>query len=154
MYPDGNDRFVPSFHANLGGVLRLRWQRTGSQRDLDDSLTAIRKALAVTHEGHPQRFGRLGNLADGLLALHRLHQDSSALTEAVELYRQALRCAPSGDATAAARANLPRRFGHGTTRAVVRIWPPSTRRSDSPGPRSPTCHVRTRCILAIRPISR
>jgi CHAT domain-containing protein/tetratricopeptide (TPR) repeat protein len=107
MYLDEETPATASFRANLGGVLRLRWRRSRSDEDLTESMTAIRAAVAATPQGHSRRSARLNNLADGLLALHVHHVDSSALTEAIQLYRQAISCAkPDSNDLAWARSNL------------------------------------------------
>ncbi|HWS36439.1 MAG TPA: CHAT domain-containing protein [Actinoplanes sp.] len=106
MYPDEHTPAVPSFHANLAGVLRLRWRRTGDEADLAASVAAVRAAVAFTAAGDTRRAWRLTNLADGLLALAVRHDDSSALAEAVDLMREAVRTAGPGEAVAGMRSNL------------------------------------------------
>ena len=106
MYPDEQTAATPSFHANLGGVLRLRWRRTGVADDLVESVAEVRAAVAATPPTDPRRSARLTNLADGLLTLSVRHDDSSALVEAVELFRQAVAAAHPGDDIAGMRANL------------------------------------------------
>ncbi|MEU8657280.1 hypothetical protein [Actinoplanes philippinensis] len=106
MYPDEPTPAIPSFHANLAGVLRLRWRRTGDDTDLVASVAEARAAMAATGPGHPRRAWRLTNLADGLLALSVRHDDSSALAEAVDLLREAVRIAGPGDEAAGMRSNL------------------------------------------------
>ncbi|WFE37618.1 CHAT domain-containing protein [Micromonospora sp. WMMD998] len=106
MYPDERTPAIPSIHANLAGVLRLRWRRTGDEADLVESVAEVRAAIAATRAGDPQRAWRLSNLADGLLALSLRHDDSSALAEAVDCIREAVRTAPPGDGLAGMRSNL------------------------------------------------
>ncbi|GIE76263.1 hypothetical protein Aph02nite_22130 [Actinoplanes philippinensis] len=106
MYPGEHTPAVPSFHANLAGVLRLRWRRTGDDTDLVASVAEARAAMAATGPGHPRRAWRMTNLADGLLALSVRHDDSSALAEAVDLLREAVRIAGPGDEAAGMRSNL------------------------------------------------
>ncbi|MFF0721648.1 CHAT domain-containing protein [Micromonospora sp. NPDC003816] len=106
MYPNERTPATPSFHANLGGVLRLRWRRTGVEADLVESVTQVRAALAATGPTHPRRAGRLTNLADGLLTLSLRYDDSSALAEAVEVSREAVTAAGPGDDLAGMLSNL------------------------------------------------
>ncbi|MEV4281555.1 CHAT domain-containing protein [Actinoplanes xinjiangensis] len=106
MYPDEHTPAIPSFHANLAGVLRLRWRRTGDQADLVASVAEARAAVATTSAGDPRRAWRLNNVADGLLALSLQHDDSSALVEAVDLFREAVQTARPGDELAGMRSNL------------------------------------------------
>lgn len=106
MYPDEHTPAIPSFHANLAGVLRLRWRRTGYEADLVASVAEVRAAVATTAAGDPRRAWRLSNLADGLLALSLRHDDSSALAEAVDRLREAVQTARPGDELAGMRSNL------------------------------------------------
>jgi tetratricopeptide (TPR) repeat protein len=106
MYPDEHTPAIPSFHANLAGVLRLRWRRTGDEADLVASVAEVRAAVATTSAGDRRRAWRLSNLADGLLALSLQHDDSSALTEAVDLFREAVQTALPGDELAGMQSNL------------------------------------------------
>jgi CHAT domain-containing protein len=106
MYGDEQTPSTPAFHANLAGVLRLRWRRTRSEDDLAKSLTEIRTAVAMTRPSDGRRSQRLNHLADGLLSVSLHHDDSSALTEAIDLFRQAVACAGPADDLAAMRSNL------------------------------------------------
>jgi tetratricopeptide (TPR) repeat protein len=106
MYPDEHTPAIPSFHANLAGALRLRWRRTGDEADLVASVAEVRAAVATTSAGDPRRAWRLNNLADGLLALSLRHDDSSALAEAVDLFREAVQTARPGDELAGMQSNL------------------------------------------------
>jgi tetratricopeptide (TPR) repeat protein len=105
-YPDEDTPAVPSFHANLAGVLRLRWRRTGDENDLVASVAEARAAVAGTAAGDPRRAWRLNNLADGLIALSLQHDDSSALAEAVDQLREAVRISRPDDDLAGMRSNL------------------------------------------------
>ncbi|GAA3342954.1 hypothetical protein GCM10020358_39870 [Amorphoplanes nipponensis] len=106
MYPNEHTPALPSFHANLAGVLRLRWRRTGDEDDLVASVAEVRAAVATTTAGDPRRAWRLNNLADGLLALSLQHDDSSALVEAIALLREAVQTARPGEELAGMRSNL------------------------------------------------
>ncbi|WP_367138360.1 CHAT domain-containing protein [Saccharothrix sp. HUAS TT1] len=121
LYPAEETPAHPAFRANLAGVLRLRWRRTGDPEDLAESTALVRRSLAATSPGNPARTGRLNNLADALIAHHLEHDDSSALAEAVDVYREALASAPEGDVLAATRANLAEalRLRYRSTRDVA-----------------------------------
>lgn len=106
MYPDGGSPLAPSFRANLGSVLHLRWLRTRSDDDLAEALAALRAALADTPPSSSRRIGRLTGLAAVLAAVHVQHEDSSALAEAIDTYRAALRGAGPGEDTIPTRSDL------------------------------------------------
>lgn len=107
MYPNEVTIGTPSFRANLGGALYERWRRTRSEQDLTEAMEAGRAALSLTSEGNSRRWGRVNQLAAVLVGVYVHHGDSSALTEAIDLYRQAVECAPAGsDGVAWTRSNL------------------------------------------------
>lgn len=106
LYPDERTPATPSFHANLSGVLRLRWRSTRSEADLLASVDEIRCSVAATSPSDRRMCWRLNHLADGLLSVALHHDDSSALREAVGLFRQALDQAGPGDDVAGLRSNL------------------------------------------------
>lgn len=104
---------TPSYWTNLSGALRLRWLRTRDARDLTASVDAVRTALASTPSRGPRRSNRHNSLGDALLHLSQLHGDSSALTEAVSSFREAVACAePGGDEGVWARSNLAEALRH------------------------------------------
>ncbi|WP_223884268.1 hypothetical protein [Micromonospora craniellae] len=157
MYPNERTPATPSFHANLGGVLRLRWRGTGIEADLVESVAQVRAALAATGPTHPRRAARLTNLADGLLTLSLRYDDSSALAEAVEVSREAVAAAGPGDDLAGMLSNLAgmlrlryrstARTGTRWPGTGMRCWPRSGASTVSPGScarlRSTTCSPRS-----------
>ncbi|MFE4551064.1 CHAT domain-containing protein [Streptomyces sp. NPDC056785] len=104
---------TPSYWANLSGALRLRWLRTRDTRDLGASVDAVRTALASTPSRGALRSNRLNSLGDALLSLFQLHGDSSALTEALSSFREAVASTePGTDQALWARSNLAEALRH------------------------------------------
>ncbi|MEU1536212.1 CHAT domain-containing protein [Streptomyces fagopyri] len=104
---------TPSYWANLSGALRLRWLRTHDARDLGASVDAVRTALVSTPSRGALRSNRLNSLGDALLNLFRLHGDSSALTEAMSSFREAVACTgPGTDEGLWARSSLAEALRH------------------------------------------
>ncbi|MFE5144221.1 CHAT domain-containing protein [Streptomyces fagopyri] len=104
---------TPSYWANLSGALRLRWLRTHDARDLGASADAVRTALVSTPSRGVLRSNRLNSLGDALLNLFRLHGDSSALTEALSSFREAVACTePGTDEGLWARSSLAEALRH------------------------------------------
>jgi CHAT domain len=96
MYPDEEAAHLADIRTNLAEVLVLRWRSAQSYEDLKESIDAIRASLAATAPGSAKRCSRLSTLANNLLAQYTYAGDSSAITEAVEVYREAVRSAPPG----------------------------------------------------------
>lgn len=113
LFPHERAAMLPAFHANLCGVLQLRWLRTRSEDDLTGALTAARASLAATSDGDPLRASRLNNLGNVLLSVHGQRHDSAALTEAVDVLRRAVGCAaPGTDIHTWVRSNLAETLCH------------------------------------------
>ncbi|MBF6171308.1 CHAT domain-containing protein [Nocardia blacklockiae] len=104
-YPDEETAETPIFYANLAGVLTLRWRMTRNDDDVAEAIAAARAALARTPAGDPRRYSRLNGLAQTLVAYTQRHEDSTALTEAIELMREA-EAGAEGELRAYIRSNL------------------------------------------------
>lgn len=100
MYPDEEAAHLAAIRANLAGVLVLRWRSAQAYEDLEESIAAIRACLAATAPGSEMRCSRLSKLANNLLAQYTCTGDSSAVTEAIEVYREAVKTARPGTDTA------------------------------------------------------
>ncbi len=82
--------------SNLGLVLRMRHERTGSLRDLNDAVAALRRAESEGGRGHPDRPGIVSALG---VALRERYERTGALddvAEAVRLGRVAAAATPAG----------------------------------------------------------
>lgn len=101
-------RQVPSNTlSRLGNALRMRFERTGRQDDIDDSIAAARKALEALPDGHPFLAGLLSNLAGALRTKFDHAGVMNVLDESIALGRRALSVEPKGHRDASVfRMNL------------------------------------------------
>lgn len=83
--------------GNLGNALAARFQRTRATADLNGALAASRAALKAAPDDDANRGSYLNGLA-GALMLRPDLASASDLSEAAELSRQAVECAPVGSA--------------------------------------------------------
>jgi tetratricopeptide (TPR) repeat protein len=88
------DRVLPGLtenpRADLLSSFAVALAKRGRPKDLDDAVESLREAVELTPDGHPRRPIRLANLGTTLQVRAERHNDSTALNEAVLLYRQAL----------------------------------------------------------------
>ncbi|CCH17828.1 CHAT domain-containing protein [Micromonospora lupini] len=88
--------------SNLGSALQARFRHTGSSTDLDDAITASRKAVAATPTDHPNHAGYLSNLGSALQARFRHTGSGTDLNEAVSVSREAVAITPADHSDRAA----------------------------------------------------
>ena len=82
--------------SNLSAVLRERYLLLGHDADIDDAVTAVRRAVDLTPLNDTERTGRLTNLGAALLTRFDAHGLRSDLDDAVETLRDAV-CATEVD---------------------------------------------------------
>jgi hypothetical protein len=83
--------------TNLAVYLQTRYERNGDPADLDDGISAGRRAVAHTGHDHPDFASKLSNLSTGLLARYRRQGATADLDEAVDLGERAVHAVPAGD---------------------------------------------------------
>ncbi|MCB8901246.1 MULTISPECIES: CHAT domain-containing protein [unclassified Streptomyces] len=76
--------------ALWGVALRLRYEREGRSEDLDDAVTALRRAEAAAGTGHPERNLVLSGLSAALRERYELRGALDDLMEAVRVARAAV----------------------------------------------------------------
>jgi len=76
--------------SNLGSTLKMRYDRTGSARDLDDAIAALQQAADAAPGGHLDRIGALSNLGGALLTRFRLTAIAGDLDDAIAALSHAL----------------------------------------------------------------
>ncbi|WBB64347.1 hypothetical protein O7599_18360 [Streptomyces sp. WMMC500] len=120
LFPHERAAMLPAFHANLCGVLQLRWLRTRSEEDLTGALTAARASLAATSDGDPRRASRLNNLGFVLLSVHGQRHDAAALPRRWRCCaaRSAARL-PARTSTPGSAPTWPRRCATGAPRRAT-----------------------------------
>jgi Tetratricopeptide repeat len=77
--------------ANLGGVLAIRFQQTGSEADLQDGLIALRDSLRNTPASSEMRAERLDSYGVALQISFRHTADIAKLEESITVLREAVR---------------------------------------------------------------
>ncbi|MFE1441673.1 CHAT domain-containing protein [Streptomyces sp. NPDC058739] len=77
--------------GNLGVLLRLRHEETGSPTDLDAAIGRYTDALALLGDDHPDAGMHFTNLGSALAARTRLHGAADELDEAIAAGRAAVR---------------------------------------------------------------
>jgi hypothetical protein len=83
--------------TNLAVYLKNRYERTGRADDLDDGISAGRRAVARTGNDHPDHASKLSNLSTGLLARYQRDGAGTDLDEAVDLAERAVRGVQADD---------------------------------------------------------
>ncbi|MFJ9121903.1 CHAT domain-containing protein [Streptomyces sp. NPDC102394] len=91
---DPQDFRLGGWHSNLGGLLRLRFELTGDERDLDEAIASGRRALeCVPAKDRPLALGALiGNLIQRVVRRGTLTDAAEALAAG----REALAAMPPG----------------------------------------------------------
>ncbi|WP_239341578.1 CHAT domain-containing protein, partial [Frankia sp. CiP3] len=105
--------------SNLGAALRIRFERTGAQADLDDAVDAVdacRAAVAATPTDHPNRAMYLFNLGNALQTRFERTGELADLDDAVDAGRAAVAATASDHPDRAGRLSnlglaLRTRFG-------------------------------------------
>ncbi|KAJ6467937.1 CHAT domain-containing protein [Mycena vulgaris] len=69
------DSNLPEWHLELGQALRKRYKNLGNLEDLQRVLLNLQCSVDLTPEGHPERAGRLANLANCLAAQYERSGD-------------------------------------------------------------------------------
>ena len=85
--------------SELGSTLRIRFERTGAQADLDKAIDMARQAAAATPSGHPDRAAVLSGLGTSLLTRFGQTGAQADLDDAIQV----------GRSTAQSRPQRPRR---------------------------------------------
>jgi tetratricopeptide (TPR) repeat protein len=88
--------------ATLANSLHANFKRAGEVADLDEAITASRRALEVAPASDPDCLGRLTNLGNYLHARYTHSGDVADLDEAIDLRRQALEATTAQKAITAA----------------------------------------------------
>lgn len=92
-----DDRQVARLMCDVGGHLRVRFERGGDTADLEEAVEIGRQTVAATGPGHPDHSGMLSQLGTSLMTRGNYDQTRSVsdLDEAITCFRRAVAEAPS-----------------------------------------------------------
>jgi tetratricopeptide (TPR) repeat protein len=100
----------PALVGSVCFAMRLRFERTGSKADLDDSIRTGTEALRLTPIGHPLRGGVLTNLGCVLLASFNHGGDDTVLDRAIAALHEALAVCDENPGRMMVQSNLGAAF--------------------------------------------
>ncbi|KAJ7715078.1 tetratricopeptide repeat-containing protein [Mycena maculata] len=80
---------------NLATAVRIRFDRGGDPKDIDEAVGLHRDALELHIPPHPDHSISLNNLASAVRARFQKKGDTSDMHEAIDLYREALQLVPT-----------------------------------------------------------
>ncbi|KAF6747915.1 CHAT domain-containing protein [Ephemerocybe angulata] len=97
---------LPTLLGNLGRSLRQRFEQTGDLSDIDESISAQQKAMAIASEGRGDLVTQLSSLGATLLQRFEHTGILSDVSEAITTYRRMLALIPDGQPDIPALSNL------------------------------------------------
>ncbi|KZV73890.1 TPR-like protein [Peniophora sp. CONT] len=96
----------PDFLTNFGNALARRFELTGELGNIEEAISAHRRALEVTDESHPAKASRLANLGVSLLRRFERTDRLDDLEKAVAAHRLAVELTPVNHPDRASRLSI------------------------------------------------